>query len=167
MIAKKLSKGCDKKLKTEVRKILKNRISEKNKEIKKMRSEWDKTSRECRQILQLSQRSECELNNLRRSELNRVWRQNVDRLKNKMNHWAYTQGNSNTIPHDWEGIAISDEKLEEMFGDQDDEVLIYGGIVQTDNMKQFLRLPAKLKLFNKVVKTKEEVKAEVEATKAR
>ena len=50
-IAKKLSKGCDKKLKTEARKILKNRISEKNKDIKRMRSEWDKTSRECRQVL--------------------------------------------------------------------------------------------------------------------
>ena len=54
-----------------------------------------------------------------------------------------------------------------MFGDQEDDVLIYGGIIPTDNMKQFLRLPAKLKLFNKVVRTKEEVKAEVEATKAR
>ena len=42
---------------------------------------------------------------------------------------------------------------------------MYGVIFPTDNMKEFLKLPAKLKVFGKMDRLKEEVKAEVESVK--
>ena len=69
-----------------------------------------------------------EVKRLRKSELNRIGDQHIKRLKDKMNHWERSQNNNNDIPDSLEDIILNDEKLIEMFGEIEDDVLLYGGI---------------------------------------
>ena len=99
--------------------------------------------------------------------MNRVWDQHIKRLRSKMKHWEEIQGKINKCPDQVEGIPISDELLKDKYGDMDNKVLVYGGIIPTENMIAFLKLPSKLKLFGKMDRLREEVRGEAEATKAR
>ena len=47
-IAKNIARGNDKKFKKEAKRILNDRINDKNREIRAARKEWDRTSRDCR-----------------------------------------------------------------------------------------------------------------------
>ena len=89
-------------------------------------------------------------------------------MKKKLDHWERTQNpEREELSETVEGIRISDRLLKERFGDQEPEILVYGGINPSDNMKKFLALPSKMKVFGKFDILKEEVKSETEATKAR
>ena len=55
--------------------------------------------------------------------------------------------------------------LEQKYGNSEDEkVLVYGGIVPTDNMVAHLKLPLTLKLYGKIDRLREEVCGEADAT---
>ena len=96
--------------------------------------------------MNMSNQADEEVKKLRKSELTRVWDQHIKRLKDKMSHWERSQNSNNMIPDSIEDIILSDEKLLEMFGEIDDKVLIYGGIVPTENMKHFLSSNFSVKL---------------------
>ena len=57
-IAKNISKGNDRRFKVESRRILRDRIMAKNREVREMRQMWRKSSTECRESLKLSHRAE-------------------------------------------------------------------------------------------------------------
>ena len=46
-------------------------------------------------------------------------------------------------------VLISDRLLKERFGDQEPEILVYGGINPSKNIKRFLALPSEMKVFGK------------------
>ena len=46
-------------------------------------------------------------------------------------------------------------------------MLVYGGLIHSNNMKKYISLPNKLKLFRKFDATKEEVQTESEALESR
>ena len=101
-------------------------------------------------------------------ELDSFWKQTVDRLKMKMEHWVRQQcPDKNEIHDKYKDVLISDKELSEKFGDTDPGVLVYGGIDVTENMRHYLRLPSKLKLYGRFKITDEEVRAEAETVKAR
>ena len=79
-------------------------------------------------------------------------------MKKKLDHLISKQGGRRrTSPNTYKGVLIGDDILEEMFGSQPPDVLVYGGIETNPKMTQFLRLPVKFKVFEKVTKLKEEV----------
>ena len=58
MIAKHLAKGDSRKYLLEAKRILRDRIGEKSKEIRLTKVEWNRTSRDCNDILRLSHEGE-------------------------------------------------------------------------------------------------------------
>ena len=66
-----------------------------------------------------------------------------------------------------EGIPVTDEKLAERYGDTQAEGLILHGIQASENVKAFLALPPKFKVFMELDKESAEVDREVTAAKQR
>ena len=68
------------------------------------------------------------------------------------------------VPDLVEEVEINDEALIEKFGDSVKEPAIYGRIIETDEMKAFLRLPVGLRLYLRMDIIQDETRAEETAT---
>ena len=90
------------------------------------------------------------------------------RLKSKVEHSQKEQGSrDDTIPDEYRGITISDQKLREVYGDINLTIAVYGGIHLSDNMRKFLQLPIGFRIFGRIEKVQAEKKAEESATSDR
>ena len=74
---------------------------------------------------------------------------------------------NNSIPDQISGIPVDDERLEEEFGSPAIEPVILGGIVPSDNMKAFQRLPLKFRTYPKIKKDFMEIQTEGRASRQR
>ena len=92
----------------------------------------------------------------------------VNRRKNKISNLVNGNYASTKIPETIEGVVISSEILDRMF-DSDDEPkpAIYGGIVPTKEIIDFMMIPAGFRTFSKMRYIDEEVRAEECATHER
>ena len=116
----------------------------------------------------LSDQSMNEFFILRKRELNSKWDVLVNRRKNKISNLVNGNCASTKIPETIEGVVISSEILDRMF-DSDDEPkpAIYGGIVPTKEIIDFMMIPAGFRTFSKMRYIDEEVRAEECATHER
>ena len=80
-IAKSLARGDDRKLKSESRRIMRDRITEKARDIRISRDSWNSSTSFCRRNIRLSDEGWRIIKSLRKMELDSFWKQTVDRLK--------------------------------------------------------------------------------------
>ena len=66
-----------------------------------------------------------------------------------------------------EGIPVSDQKLKEQFGDKKPEGLILPGIEASENVKAFIALPPKFKVYGDLDQEEAEADREQAAVKQR
>ena len=72
------------------------------------------------------------------------------------------------IPDTIEGVAISDEILNDKYGEEETpKPAIYGGIIPTKEIIDFMLIPASFRTFSKMDIINEEVRAEECATQER
>ena len=100
-------------------------------------------------------------NTLKKEEQSRVWEAEKNHKLRRL------QGLTPTIPEEINGIPLSDQKLEDQHGTPVVEVVALGGIVPTENMKAFLRLPLKFRCYQKIDREEAVVQAEGRAARQR
>ena len=85
-----------------------------------------------------------------------------------MDRWFNELGPTNSaVPNTYKDILISDEELIRKFGHMEPDPLIYGGSIVRENVKKFLRSPSKMKMYGKVSKLTEKIRADSKYVKAR
>ena len=72
-----------------------------------------------------------------------------------------------SIPEVINGILVGDSGLLDKFGEPKVEVVVLGGIIASANMKAFLRLPLKYRLFCKPKEEEHLVQTEARGTRSR
>ena len=88
---------------------------------------------------------------IKTSELRNIWQRCKNKLQNKINLLNHKQNPiKDGVPAKYMEILIGDEELEAKYGECVPEVAIYGGIQASENVKSFLRLPANLRLYNRI-----------------
>ena len=71
------------------------------------------------------------------------------------------------IPSEYRGVKLGDKELFEEFGDTIPAIACYGGIEPSENIKAFLSLPAKFRIFTRMDLTQAKKKAEEAAVSER
>ena len=93
--------------------------------------------------------------NVRKSELNRQWnnfRANKDRKFENM------KGDGNRdVPDKFRGILVSDDLLKANFQPTPVDVAVYGDIVVTEPMREFLKLPSNFQTYSDMKMINDEV----------
>ena len=99
-------------------------------------------------------------------EVEFIWNKGVIKNKNKVKHlvqkWKPTKTQVTRI---WRGILIGDAELEEMRNklemEEQKEVPVYGGVEIFDKMKELLKLPPNMTMFETLedIKFNEELEA--------
>ena len=90
---------------------------------------------------------------IKSSELQRIWRIEKERLKGKLERLIEKQKpKKESIPATFRDILIGDAELKEKFGDTEPKVAIYGGIEASENVKEFLKLPVNMRVYNNIKK---------------
>ena len=67
----------------------------------------------------------------------------------------------------YEGVLIRDKELLDRYGEDKEEGLVLGGIVPSEEVKAFLRLPPKFRTYGKVKERDFRINAETAAAKQR
>ena len=106
-------------------------------------------------------------NHIKNVELSRKWNHGN---QDKMKKLDWIQKKTNKINRGTEPsneIPTSDADLNNMYGDLKIVPIVLGGIQCSDAVKEFLKLPAKFRVYSKLSKAKLEVKVETTAVKQR
>ena len=102
---------------------------------------------------------------LKQKEMSDTWIKCKKKMQSKINLMIQTQNPiQETVPDVYLDILIGEKELEERYGEEVPKVAIYGGLEVSDNVIKFLRLPASVRLFNKIDKIVAEKKVEESAT---
>ena len=140
------------------------RISEKKEEIRIAEEQWIEESKRVREILKLSSNSNNRVNQIKSEELRIAWTRNINRLKKKFEAMNQEQNPiRNQIPGVFRDTLIRTEELEEAYGETIPSIAIYGRIEASENVKEFLRLPANVRLYSRIEKHQGEHKVEESA----
>ena len=140
--------------------ILLVRIKMKLKEIKGLKYMWTRASVRIRKILQGDQVQRYE--DIKKQELSRVWNEEKAKSRGKVSWFTRSP-----LLESIQGIPNRDDELIRVFGDIPDEGLVLGGIEATTEIKAFLRLDPKFKVFKKLDSHTHETEAETTAFKQR
>ena len=141
------------------------RISEKKEDIRIAEEQWTEESKRVREILKLSSNSNNRVNQIKSEELRIAWTRNIDRLKKKFEAMNQEQNPiRNQIPGVFRDTLIRTEELEEAYGEAIPSIAIYGRIEASENVKEFLRLPANVRPYSRIEKHQGEHKVEESAT---
>ena len=105
--------------KAEEKRIMTFRIQEKNWQIRNLKKEWTTLSKQVEG--NFNQAGRALYREIKRKELNRVWRLEKEHKAGKLNRLP-------TLPENFQGILLGDEALEAEFGNQEVEPIILGGI---------------------------------------
>ena len=101
-------------------------------------------------------------------ELQHVWKKIREKTHRKVQHMVAKQNPiRDSVMGTFEDILIGDSELEERYGETIPKVAVHGGIDPSPNVISFLRLPANLRLFDKIEKIIGEKKVEEAAVKDR
>ena len=131
------------------------RISEKKEETRIAEKQWTEESKRVREILKLSSNSNNRVNQIKSEELRIAWTRNMNQEQNPIR---------NQIPGVFRDTLIRTEELEEAYGETIPSIAIYGRIQASENVKEFLRLPANVRLYSRIEKHQGEHKVEESAT---
>ena len=134
----------NKRYKAEEKRIMMFRIREKNQNLYKKKKEWTEKSKVCEAAFQRD--GKLKYRDLKRAELNRVW--NLEKLhkSRKLDRFPQT-------PDNYQGVLLGDNVLEEKYGNLEPVPIILGGIENvSENIKSFLKLGLKYRIFPKVGK---------------
>jgi hypothetical protein len=150
------------------KKIIRLRSVNAARQARDQKSRWETTSRETYRIVRLSQEGRRVFNEIKESEMQRVWIEMTIKYQKKIEWLKMKQGKiKKKVPEKYEEVIVSDEALRKEFGETVIEPRVYGGIDVSEDMAEFLKLPASLRRFPRVSELKEEVRAEITATKQR
>ena len=92
--------------------------------------------------------------------LGNKWENLKEKRKERIKLLRESNHSEEKVPDNVAGVNIKDEILIEKFGDKAKEPAVYGGIEITDEIKDFLKLPAGLRLFPKMNLMQDEARAE-------
>ena len=74
----------------------------------------------------------------------RVWDLERNKAREKLERIATR---SSVLPQELRGVILGDEPLRQLYGTPAIQPLVFGGIHVTENMKAFLSLPLKFRVF--------------------
>ena len=135
--------GQTRRLRTEIARLLQMRITNKNREIRDSQKRWWRAQKDIERVL--SPDALRRYKSIRKEELNHIWDIEVNRSKDKLASMI----RPNRLPTELSGIILGDQELASRFGTPVNKPLILGGIQASDNMKAFLSLPLKYRVFQK------------------
>ena len=139
--------SCERQHKIE-KKILKHRIEEKDRQIAESRKRINVHMKDIYIKRCLSDRGMNEYFTLRKVELNSKWDVLIDRRKRKISNLVNGDSSRTKIPETVDGVVISDEILDRMFeSDDDPKLAIYGGIIPTKEISDFMMIPVSFRTF--------------------
>ena len=145
----------------EIKHILQTRIQLKQREIQRLRMQWEETSRRAEWWLWGRRELKREYLSIKREELRRVWQRELGRGERKL-QWLMPRREV----RDWiQGIPNDDKVLERRFGNPQLHGLIMDGIQATPAVKAFMALPAKFRVFQPVDRKAMLVESEANAAK--
>ena len=126
--------------KAEERRIMMFRIQEKNWQIRNLKKEWTNISKNVEG--NFNQAGRALYREIKRKELNRVWKLEKEHKAGKLNRLP-------TLPENFQGILVGDEALEAEFGNEEVEPIILGGIENdvSQDVKEFLKISLKYRIF--------------------
>ena len=123
-------------------------IQKKNDEISESRIAWERSSHESRKIANLSPGGRNRVRTVVSEELRSVWRYEKDRMVDKAKKlYEKMYPNREQLPSEYRGVKLGDKELLDKFGDSAPKIACYGGIEPSDNVKAFLSLPAKFRIY--------------------
>ena len=128
-LAKLITRDCDSRNKVcrgWERKILRERISSKNEDIRRQRIKWLNTTQRVEPLIPFTARTE--FRKIKVAELRSDWKAKGDKMLRKV-EWL-----SPEVSDFQDGVPISDKILQEMFGDTAEEGIILGGIEASENI---------------------------------
>ena len=159
-VAKKvISKTNTFRSKKEESRLMGYRIAEKSKELRVFRKSWDKELSKLLDKLDLE--SKRTFLRIRSFEMDRVWNIETTLKKVKLSRKVIE------IPNIHAGIMTGDKVLDEEFGAPNDTPVVEGGIIATENMLSYMRLPGKTRTFGKINTDDFIIEAEATAAKQR
>ena len=150
----------------EEKRILEMRIDEKKKDIGEMRRRWEAETRRVNSVVGLSFRGSEKMRVLKAEELRMFWQKEKKRTQDKADRMVEKQNpvRPSSIPVEYRGIIIGDQGLEDKFGQTSPSIAIYGGIVPSNNVIQFLQLPVRMRRYGRIDKHTGQKKTDVYAT---
>ena len=137
-------------IKKETKRILNLRLQDKDREIKAIKLEWMRASQNVGSI-NFSYRARCYYKDIKITDISKVWSKEKGRISDKVARMLVRGREAKGRTYDTlYGIKISDKLLIQKFGSEKPKPAIYGGIEATEEMKEFLRLSSKFRLYNNV-----------------
>ena len=121
------------------RRIILHRILIKQRELNFTKYKWGRASARIQRILGYEHYAQW--NAIKKSEINWLWLEQKKQKSEKL-HWLTRDPHTHV-----EGIPNQDSELLRICGDQQDEGLILGGIQVNEDIRAFLRLDPKFKVF--------------------
>ena len=88
----------------------------------------------------------------------------VDHEGKKALNLMNTEKCEKKIPDSIHGVVVDEKTLSDMYGDVRVEPATYGGITATEEMREFLSIPAGFRTYSKMEVLNEEVRAEETST---
>ena len=160
--AKKLiSKYNNRRVKFEEKRIMRYRIAEKEKELRISKRKWAQFSDSAENFLDRNSVFNEEFKVIKKNEVSRVFNIEKEIKEGKLRKRVVN------IPEVFAGIKVGDTVLNDEYGDPNVEPVILGGIEPSDNMKAFMNLPVKFRVYDKIDKDEYKVQTEVTAAKER
>ena len=146
------------------KRIMKQRITTKNKEIREQGRKWESSSERIERMFEPEARKQ--YRKMKNLDLEQVWKYENTRIAKRI-VWLIKKYNTKEIvPDIIDGIVIGDKQLEERFGEPGIEPAVNGGIEISMNMAEFLKLPAKFRIHSKISRIDHQIQTEVTAAKA-
>ena len=145
--------------KTWERRIIKDRVKIKNNEIAKQRSKWQAITARVETLLPRD--AKAWYKQIKKEELEWAWIHKKEELQKKLNYQIPEPADT------LDGIPIGESILRETHGDTIEEGIILGGIQASREVKAFLRLPSKFRVYEKFDEQRFRVHSEVTSTKQR
>ena len=147
-----------KRYRKEERRIMILRIAEKNRDLTTQRKEWRNASEKTERTM--SKKQKRVWRNIKSREFSRIWALEKKHKENKL-------GRNFSLPKELEGVLLDDSSLEEEFGNPVIVPIILGDIQASENIKSFLKIPLKFRLYPQLKKINTEIETEAKATKER
>ena len=149
-------------VKCEEKRILNVRLKEKRKDLLTQRFIWQKASKKAEKSIDYSMLQQ--YRGIKKCEFNLVWHNEVQDKKSKLQRKVMRMNPLLNLEN-YEGIPVTDQGLEDKFGYWIEEGVILGNIEASDDIKAFMRLPAKFKLYEPL--DEKEFRIQCEATSAK
>ena len=138
--------------------ILQERIRNKRWEVIHTKEKWSKSSAWIRG--NIPPPDLVSFNRIKREELEKIWQMEKDLKRAKLQKFT-----GRSLVSNYDGIPLTDTELARKFGDPDLNGLVIGGVEASDNVREFLKLDPKYRVFGKLDALEFELQTETTAYK--